>query len=450
MAARTASVSGNWNDTATWGGASFPVAGDTVTINAGITVTVNVASACASVVVNAGAAAGITMNNTLTLTAGLTLQSNTVISGASALTLTASQTLTSNTCVIACPVTVIGGSIILTLADNANCSGLVTLGNATAQTVTGAFTFTMSGGFSMTTKLVNNLTKIILTGGTLTGSSVATSTITGSGILEFGGAVTLAATSLNISINITVTVNSIGGTGRLFFNNSITITGAMTVPNLRWDTTLTLTLSGTLTVTGILDAATSGIALTLAGGQATVVGTISTPNAGSWTYNRDPTGTFSLTTFSHIRDASTIIFTGALGLSVTTFTLRGAATTFTFPSSQTLTITGTFTCDGDISVGSSITAGTPGVAFTLALGASLVTSMYTAYTDVSATGQTIYNAFGGTLTNTSGIVNKPTNVSVHGEDPGSSHVVNGTAYVIDGAPLTGAWVVGKNPSGFQN
>jgi hypothetical protein len=40
MAARTASVTGIWTDTATWGGAAAPVAGDTVTINTGITVTV--------------------------------------------------------------------------------------------------------------------------------------------------------------------------------------------------------------------------------------------------------------------------------------------------------------------------------------------------------------------------------------------------------------------------
>ena len=48
-AARTASVSGNWNNTATWGGSSVPIAGDTVTINSGITVTVTAAAACTSI-----------------------------------------------------------------------------------------------------------------------------------------------------------------------------------------------------------------------------------------------------------------------------------------------------------------------------------------------------------------------------------------------------------------
>jgi hypothetical protein len=40
MALRTASVTGNWNNTATWGGSSVPVNGDHVVINNGITLTV--------------------------------------------------------------------------------------------------------------------------------------------------------------------------------------------------------------------------------------------------------------------------------------------------------------------------------------------------------------------------------------------------------------------------
>jgi hypothetical protein len=38
MAARTASVSGKWSATATWGGSAVPVDGDTVTINSGVLV----------------------------------------------------------------------------------------------------------------------------------------------------------------------------------------------------------------------------------------------------------------------------------------------------------------------------------------------------------------------------------------------------------------------------
>lgn len=46
--AYTASVTGNWNNSATWGGAGVPGTGDTVTINDGITVTVNVSTTVGS------------------------------------------------------------------------------------------------------------------------------------------------------------------------------------------------------------------------------------------------------------------------------------------------------------------------------------------------------------------------------------------------------------------
>jgi hypothetical protein len=66
---RTASVSGNWNATATWGGAAVPVAGDAVTINSGITVTVTAPAACASITFAAVATNSVlTINGTNTLT----------------------------------------------------------------------------------------------------------------------------------------------------------------------------------------------------------------------------------------------------------------------------------------------------------------------------------------------------------------------------------------------
>jgi len=58
-AARTASVSGNWSNPATWGGSVPPVTGDTITINSGITVTVDVATTCASLTLAAVNASSI-------------------------------------------------------------------------------------------------------------------------------------------------------------------------------------------------------------------------------------------------------------------------------------------------------------------------------------------------------------------------------------------------------
>src|SRR5262245_37017276 len=76
-AQRTASVSGNWNNTATWGGAAVPTSADDVVINNGITVTVDIANAqCNSITFGAtNATGGITISgtNSLAVTNGITI-----------------------------------------------------------------------------------------------------------------------------------------------------------------------------------------------------------------------------------------------------------------------------------------------------------------------------------------------------------------------------------------
>jgi hypothetical protein len=67
---RTASVSGNWNNTATWGGSSVPIAGDNVTIGAGRTVTVTADAACSTInftTANTGTVSSITINSGILL-----------------------------------------------------------------------------------------------------------------------------------------------------------------------------------------------------------------------------------------------------------------------------------------------------------------------------------------------------------------------------------------------
>ena len=68
---RTASQSGNWNSTTTWGGQSVPVAGDVVTIPSHLTVTVTANAACTSITFtitqNPSANGGITVNAGFTL-----------------------------------------------------------------------------------------------------------------------------------------------------------------------------------------------------------------------------------------------------------------------------------------------------------------------------------------------------------------------------------------------
>jgi hypothetical protein len=65
VATRTSTQSGNWSDTATWGGSAAPVDGDTATISTGHTVTVDVN---ATVGINGIAANHLTLNGTAAMT----------------------------------------------------------------------------------------------------------------------------------------------------------------------------------------------------------------------------------------------------------------------------------------------------------------------------------------------------------------------------------------------
>lgn len=76
MATRTASVTGNWDNTATWGGAAVPVSGDTVNINGDIVVTIPTAYSAASALCVVGATANSSGISTLIINGSLTLDAS--------------------------------------------------------------------------------------------------------------------------------------------------------------------------------------------------------------------------------------------------------------------------------------------------------------------------------------------------------------------------------------
>ncbi|MFH6997707.1 T9SS sorting signal type C domain-containing protein [Flavobacterium sp. FlaQc-57] len=153
-AVRTASVSGLWSSTATWGGLSVPGAGDTVIINSGVIVTLNVNTPkLLSVTINsAGANNGITFNPgfLLDITGGLIMN--------------ASSTGTSNSTVAVGTGTLNAGSISIPGGTTTNrfcmvsastgiinVSGNVTFTGTAAQarlTLSGAAILNISGDFS--------------------------------------------------------------------------------------------------------------------------------------------------------------------------------------------------------------------------------------------------------------------------------------------------------------
>src|ERR1041385_8862220 len=142
-ATRTATTNGNWNNNATWGGNSFPVAGDIVNIPAGITVTIASArsEACASLALNSNTgstASNLTFtDNTSTLNISGNFTTNASTGGA-----TVNSLITMNGGTLT-----IGGTLTLAAARTGGVRYTFTLlfSGGGAVSVTGAITVNVSG-----------------------------------------------------------------------------------------------------------------------------------------------------------------------------------------------------------------------------------------------------------------------------------------------------------------
>jgi hypothetical protein len=234
-ASRAASVSGDWNNTATWGGASVPVAGDTVTNNAGVTVTIP---------------------------AGYTAECSTI------------NFTTGN-----------GASTIL-LADGTsalNVSGAVTIqrnGTAANKIDVGAGTFSaasvalqgLTGGTRLSQLLISTGTATI--SGTITSAGVDSQIIfSGAGTLNAGGTLLNGTAGTFTPSTGTVNYNGVAQTVGAYTYNHLTLSGsgAKTLTGVA-------TVNGNLTLSGTATAA-SGANLAIGGNLVVGTGTMFTVGA---------------------------------------------------------------------------------------------------------------------------------------------------------------------------
>jgi hypothetical protein len=352
-AARTASASGNWSSTATWGGAAIPTSSDDVTISSGITVTVDVAASCATLTVATGnTAAGVTISgtNSLTVTGAITL--NVPTDGTSA------RTIAVGAGNLSC------GSISMGNPSMGNDDIILSISTGT---VTVAGSITMSG--SNTENFV---------------------TFTGAGSLNIGGTGTISGGTLTAS------------TGTVNYNGSVQTVGAYSYNNL------TLSGSGAKTTTG---ATVNGL-LSLEG-TATTSGTVATYGSSSnLRYNgsgAQTTGTEFPATFSGsggviIANTAGPVTLGAAKTISGPLTINSGATLSTSASNYALSLGGNLTVDGTLSAGSSAlnlsgTSATIGGS-TASIGVGAVTvgsgAIYTLSTDLTCTSFTLAGAAANT------------------------------------------------------
>jgi len=151
-ATRTASVSGNWSNSATWGGAAVPTASDTCIVNSGVTVTVNGVAVCSGLTVNAAASGGsngvtISGTNSLTIGGAITMNAPTGYSVVSAISVGAG-TLSAASVSIAAPGDGGHSTVLSVSTGTINVSGNITFSgtyNYAQLTFTGAGTLNIGG-----------------------------------------------------------------------------------------------------------------------------------------------------------------------------------------------------------------------------------------------------------------------------------------------------------------
>jgi Ig-like domain CHU_C associated/SprB repeat len=182
QAQRTASVTGLWSSTATWGGASVPISTDAVTINSGVTVTVDITANCASIDFLSTA----TVNSTVSINPGITL-------------------------------TVAGAITIPRQSNNIN-----TMAVGAGILNAGSIAFTNGGGGQRHVLTISTGTVTVSGNVTQSGSTgSATITFTGAGVLNLGGSFLTSATGTFTASTGTVDYNAVGAQtiGNFTYNN---------------------------------------------------------------------------------------------------------------------------------------------------------------------------------------------------------------------------------------
>jgi hypothetical protein len=327
-ATRTASASGNWNNTTTWGGAAVPTSADIVNINAGITVTVNVTASCSTLTVgtSGGAQSFLNINSGITLTVVGTITIPNAVNGG-----------TPNTLGVGAGILDATGQTIAINGSNSTRQAAMTIssGTATASSITFANTNSL---------LTFTGTGILNLGGTGTALGTGGTFTRGTGTVNFNrsGTQTVAGYTYN---NLTLSGTSSKTTTGITVNGILSMEGDATVslsatPTYGSAATLQYKGSGTLTTTTVEFpnnfSGTGGLIIDQGTGNTINLNASKTALAGNLNIK---SGTLNLSTFTANRASGTLTLTitGTLKLSGTS----GGQTGSNFPTGYTtLTMTG--------------------------------------------------------------------------------------------------------------
>ncbi|MGO8697805.1 MAG: LamG-like jellyroll fold domain-containing protein [Limisphaerales bacterium] len=338
----TASVTGNWSNPATWGGTCgsnrYPgedQAGDTVIVNTGITVTLDVSPAftIGSLALNAaGTANGVTWSGTNSLE----------VTGST--TINAPTAAVSSTLAVGTGTFTADGLVTINGGGTANWKGIVSASTGTI-TLNGGLTFggtAAQAQFTTTGAAILNIVGTVGAGGTLVINSGTTANFTGTsaingaytfGIVNVnsGGTLTLGAGTITFAGNLTVSDTSTLTMGNFAFTESGSTTvggGSSGTINIG-----TAGSTGTRTFTGLVTVNAGGT-FDLTGGTpaTTFAGGITNNSANTF---KTGTGTATISATSALSGGGPMTFGGSVTISASAVLTNNDTGTTTFSSSVT-------------------------------------------------------------------------------------------------------------------
>lgn len=337
-AACTSVATGNWSAQTTWSAAGtgcagapggIPGAADSVTIADLTTVTVDVASAAASVSIPAG-----NQSSTLQLSSTLSVGGAITVYGPTGGGATKTLSVGAGT-LNAASITINGGG-------GGGNPGVVSVSTGTIN-VSGSIGF---AGTASDTLLTSTGASTINIGGDLGNGGTLTTTKTGT--INFNGTVAAQNMGAYTTYN-NVTVNNTNGAGVVTLLGNAAMTGALTVTSGTLSTsTFTLGVGGNFTVNGTV----SGTgAITLSGTGTTIDGTGSVTNTATLTVS---TGAKSVLSTANLTIASPIAISGAITVTnngiITTTGITGSVpgSTWVNAANSTLNISGPLLATGTL------------------------------------------------------------------------------------------------------
>jgi autotransporter-associated beta strand protein len=241
---KTASVTGNWNNTGTWGGASLPTASDSILINSGVTVTLTSDLTTTGTIILSGSGT-IEMN-------GFNLKANSLVSSGSSIINNSGASKTVSIMLMSGTATfsgILSGSIALikngsgkqVLTGNNSFTGGSTISGGTLEIGSGGIAGLVLGPIVNNASLIFNRSDVFSFDGNLSGT----------GTLEKNGTGTLTLNGVNTFTNTTsilagiLKLGSTSALGASTKGTSVTNGAVLDLNGINYAGSETLTLNGT-------------------------------------------------------------------------------------------------------------------------------------------------------------------------------------------------------------